>query len=80
MPSIQTTLGYNAPLKARKKEDDDRGDFSRGFAAGVDQTQALGGGLKAWLGSVVGDDAMVESGLDYYQEQMAEETHNVLSI
>lgn len=76
MPSIQTTLGYDAPLKARKKEDDERGDFSRGFAAGIDQTQALGGGLKAWLGSVVGDDAMVESGLDYYQEQMAEAASN----
>jgi hypothetical protein len=76
MPSIQTTLGYNAPLKARKKEEDDRGDFSRGFAAGVDQTQALGGGLKAWLGSVVGDEEMVESGLDYYQEQMAEAASN----
>ena len=51
MPSLQSTLGYSKPSDRRKRlleeEDDlnfdDRGDFSRGLAAGIDQTQALGG-------------------------------------
>ena len=42
------------------------------LSAGIDQTQALGGGLKAWLGSVVGSEEMMNDGLTYYEEQMAE--------
>ena len=47
-------------------------NFSAGLSAGIDQTQALGGGLKALAGSIIGKDDWVEDGMAYYQEQMAE--------
>ena len=51
---------------------DDRSQFTKGFSAGIDQTQALGGGLLALVGSAVNNDDLMFSGLDYYNEQMAE--------
>lgn len=51
---------------------DNRGEFSKGFASGVDQLQALGGGFLALAGSAIGDDDLFYTGLDYYNEQMAE--------
>ena len=52
--------------------DTEDGNFTRGLKAGIDQTQALGGGLKALAGSIFGKDDWVEDGMAYYQEQMAE--------
>ena len=48
------------------------GNFSRGLNAGVNQTQALGGGLKAAFGSVIGSEAMVDSGMEIYRRNMSE--------
>lgn len=48
------------------------GNFVRGLKGGVDNMQALGGGLKALAGSVVGNEEMVAEGMEYYQEQTAE--------
>tara|TARA_A100001037_G_scaffold291066_1_gene304683 strand:+ start:1965 stop:9182 length:7218 start_codon:yes stop_codon:yes gene_type:complete len=53
-------------------EEDDRFEFTKGFSAGIDQTQALGGGLLALAGSAFGNDDLFYQGLDYYNEQMAE--------
>ena len=54
----------------RAEEEDDRYEFVKGIKAGIDQTAALGGGLKAAVGSAVGNRQWVDDGLDYYQEQM----------
>ena len=48
------------------------GNFVRGLKGGVDNMQALGGGLKALAGSVIGNKEMVAEGMEYYQEQTAE--------
>ena len=47
-------------------------NFTRGLSAGIDQTQALGGGLKALAGSAFGKEEWVKEGMAYYQEQTAE--------
>ena len=55
-----------------EEPDEDMTEFSKGFGAGVDQLQALGGGAKAAFGSLVGWDDWAEDGLAYYQDQLAE--------
>ena len=84
MPSLQEALGYSpvGSLRDRRKsrQRDDlsiAGNFTAGFSAGIDQTQALWGGLKAWYGDTVGDEDMVTEGLAYYQEQMKEASESV---
>ena len=74
--SLQPTEGQPAPapevdptLDAAPEVD---GNFVRGLKGGVDNMQALGGGLKALAGSVVGNEEMVAEGMEYYQEQTAE--------
>ena len=52
--------------------DEDRNQFSLGVSAGIDQTMGLGGALKAAAGSVIGNDAWVEEGMDYYRQKMQE--------
>ena len=84
MPSLQEALGYS-PVgslrerrKSRKRDDlSTLENFGAGFSAGIDQTQALWGGLKAWYGDTVGDEDMVTEGLAYYQEQMKEASESV---
>ena len=53
-------------------EDDDSGEFSKGFSAGTEQILGLYSAAKATLGSVIDDDQMVADGLGYYQEKMRE--------
>jgi len=53
-------------------EEEDYSQFGRGIRAGIDQTQGLGGGLKALAGSVLGKEDWVRDGLAYYNEKMAE--------
>ena len=55
-------------------------EFGKGFSAGIDQTQALGGGALAALGSAFGFESWVETGLDYYQEQMNEAAENAPAV
>ncbi len=53
-------------------EDDDSGEFSKGFSAGTEQILGLYGAAKATFGSVIDDDQMVSDGISYYQEKMRE--------
>lgn len=53
-------------------EDDEAGEFSKGFSAGTEQILGLYGAAKATFGSVIDDDQMVSDGLGYYQEKMRE--------
>ena len=70
-----------APLPDEPIEDDGLLDeFAKGFGAGVDQTQALGGGFLALAGSAFGNDDWFYDGLDYYNEQMAEAAENEGSV
>ena len=55
-----------------EEEEDDSFEFVKGIKSGVDQTQALAGGLKAAVGSAVGNREWVDDGLDYYRQQMDE--------
>ena len=48
------------------------GELGKGFGAGVDQLQALGGGAYALLGDILGSEQMFQDGIDFYQEQMEE--------
>jgi len=73
MPLVSFADPYDTnPARLRQEARDDMSEFSKGFGAGVDQTQALAGGLYAWAGSVVNSDEMVRDGMDFYQRQMAE--------
>lgn len=45
-------------------------EFGKGIRAGIDQTQGLGGALKATVGSAIGNEEWVESGLAYYRQKM----------
>ena len=88
--SLQPTEGQPAPapevdptLDAAPEVD---GNFVRGLKGGVDNMQALGGGLKALSGTAVrgageffeseslknAGDRYVQEGMEYYQEQTAE--------
>jgi hypothetical protein len=51
---------------------EESGDFVTGVKAGFKQTQALGGGVKALAGSILGNEDMVKDGLLYYNEKMDE--------
>jgi hypothetical protein len=63
---VQTSSQRNLAVE------DDRYEFTKGLSAGIDQTQALGGGLLALAGSAFGNDDLFYQGLDYYNEQMEE--------
>ena len=57
--------------------------FGKGFDAGIDQTQGLGGALKATVGSAIGNEEWVESGLAYYRQKMQDAANvgaNVTSV
>lgn len=59
---------------------DDRGEFRKGLARGWDQTQALGGGLVALGGELVGSDAMKRWGLETYDKNMAEAQESAAAV
>ena len=57
--------------------------FGKGLDAGIDQTQGLGGALKATVGSAIGKDEWVDSGLAYYRQKMQDAANvgaNVTSV
>jgi hypothetical protein len=56
----------------RFKATDNRTPLRRGFSAGVDQLQAMGGGLIGIAGDVVGSDRMRDFGLGIYERNMEE--------
>ena len=63
-----------------RQREDDRFEFTKGLSAGIDQTQALGGGLLALAGSAFGNDDLFYAGMDYYNEQMAEASESQADI
>lgn len=67
-------------LGTPRQREDDRFEFTKGLSAGIDQTQALGGGLLALAGSAFGNDDLFYAGLDYYNEQMAEASESQADI
>lgn len=70
----QQTQSFEAPQQTTRypQSRPDLNEFEKGFGAGVDQIQALAGGAKAALGSAFGNEAWVNDGLAYYQDQMRE--------
>ena len=69
----ETIATPNAALPpATPEPEPEMGNFNRGLRAGFNQTQGLGGGLVAAVGSVVGSDKMVAAGMETYQRNMAE--------
>jgi len=57
--------------------------FGKGLDAGIDQTQGLGGALKATVGSAIGNEEWVDSGLAYYRKKMQDAANvgaNVTSV
>tara|TARA_B110000046_G_scaffold54018_1_gene60478 strand:+ start:1163 stop:9880 length:8718 start_codon:yes stop_codon:yes gene_type:complete len=68
----ERTGGEPRDFTLPEEEEDDSFEFVKGIKSGVDQTQALAGGLKAAVGSAVGNREWVDDGLDYYRQQMDE--------
>ncbi|MDP1931891.1 MAG: LPD38 domain-containing protein [Gammaproteobacteria bacterium] len=66
------TFGSLAPEQVRFKALDDRSAIRKGFSAGIDQMQAMGGGLTAMAGDVAGVDSVRDWGLDVYRRNMEE--------
>jgi hypothetical protein len=65
-PRTEEEPGWANPLK----------EFGKGTAAGVDQLQALGGGLTAMAGDVIGSDKLWDWGLEVYDRNLQEAEQN----
>ena len=71
----------NLPRSSRIEEEIGLVDeFQKGFGAGVDQLQGLGGGFLALAGSAFGRDDWFWDGLEYYDEQMEEAAENAGAV
>ena len=57
-------------------QENDSWQITKGFKAGVDQVQAMGGGLTAAFGDALGVDSLKEWGLESYERNMAEAQEN----
>lgn len=71
-------------LDTRKREDEESfspvSEFTKGVGAGVDQVQALGGGLLALAGDATGLDSVRDYGYDIYNEQMRQAGENAAKV
>jgi len=71
-------------LRTKKREEEESGlanEFSKGVSSGVDQLQGLiGGGGRALVGSLSGNDDLFYSGMNYYNEQMDEAAENAAEV
>ena len=63
-----------------EEEEDNRFEFTKGLSAGVDQTQALGGGFLALAGSAFNNDDLFYYGLDVYNRNMEEAAESEAEI
>jgi len=57
---------------ATPEPEPEMGNFTRGLNMAVDEAQGLGGGVKALVGSSIGNDEWVDSGMEIYQRNMDE--------
>jgi hypothetical protein len=55
-------------------------EFGKGIGRGIDQTQALGGGLVAWGGDVLGLKDLADWGVDTYTSNMDEAGENQAKV
>ena len=55
---------------------DDSWQITKGFKAGIDQVQAMGGGLLAATGDAFGSEDLRQYGLDIYEKNMEEALEN----
>ena len=80
---LYSTKSTNS-LPSQKRDPQETGFFNevgKGFGAGVDQLQGLiGGGGKALVGSLVGNDEWFREGLQYYDEQMSDASLNAADV
>lgn len=69
---------YDAPEPVRDTSNTTEysNPIARGFSAGVDQLQGMGGGAAALVGDLVGSDTVRDWGIDVYQQNMAEAAVN----
>ena len=58
--------------RAREADAQDMTEVGKGFRAGTAETLGLFGAAKAAAGSLIGDDEMFASGMQYYQDKMKE--------
>jgi len=61
---------------APEPEIDDRSQFRKGFASGIDKMQGMGGATAMLLGDALGLDGMRDWGMETYQSNMAEAQAN----
>jgi len=66
------TFGNLTPDQARYVATNDDSQITKGFKAGIDQAQAIGGGLLAAIGDAAGMDGLKQWGVDAYSENMQE--------
>jgi hypothetical protein len=62
---------FYASRKPKEPEEDDSWEITKGFESGLEQTQALGGGLVAMAGDIIDSEALQKAGLDIYQKHQA---------
>ena len=71
-------------LPRERRDPQETGVFNevgKGFSAGIDQLQGLiGGGGKALVGSLVGNDEWFSEGMQYYNEQMSDALLNQADV
>lgn len=68
--------GLDKPNNDEKSGESDDYAITRGFKAGIDQTQAIAGGFVGLVGDRVGSEGMKKYGLEVYQRNMAEAGEN----
>ncbi len=72
------------PKPPKIEEDEDEfspfSELAKGFAAGIDQEQALYGAAKAGIGAALGDEELKQEGFDYYRQQMEEAAVNAPTV
>ncbi len=80
----ESLLAYDKEIRQQKRiaqhNLETKGDFRRGVERGLDQVQALAGGVVGLAGDAFGIDSVRDAGFDYYQKQMAEARLNPASI
>ena len=71
---------FQAQVRGRSlpSAEKDEPGFGAGFSAGIDQLQAMGGGLVMAAGEKLGSEGMWNAGRDIYADNMAEANENAL--